>query len=74
MTNYLRISLLVYSLFFTCACSNRMTLNKLKEQISSKLAEQPGYFAVAFKDLATGESILLNEHMLFHAASTMKHL
>jgi beta-lactamase class A len=49
-----------------------MTLNKLKDQISSKLAEQPGDFAVAFKDLATGDSILINEQAFFHAASTMK--
>ncbi|HEY8895341.1 MAG TPA: serine hydrolase [Niastella sp.] len=49
-----------------------MTLNKLKDQISSKLAEQPGDFAVAFKDLTTGDSIFINEQTFFHAASTMK--
>lgn len=49
-----------------------MTLNKLKDQISSKLAEQPGDFAVAFKDLTTGDSIFVNEQTFFHAASTMK--
>lgn len=72
MTNYPKISLLICSLFLLCACSNRMTLNKLKDQISSKLAEQPGEFAVAFKDLATGDSIFINEQTFFHAASTMK--
>jgi len=49
-----------------------MTLNKLQHQIKSKLAEQPGDFAVAFKDLTTGESILINEQQYFNAASTMK--
>jgi beta-lactamase class A len=49
-----------------------MTLHKLQDQISSKLAEQPGDFAVAFKDLTTGETILINEQEYFHAASTMK--
>lgn len=49
-----------------------MTLNKLKDQISSKLAEQPGDFAMAFKDLTTGDSIFINEQTVFHAASTMK--
>lgn len=49
-----------------------MTLNKLKKDISSKLAEQPGDFAVAFKDLSTGEELLINEQTFFHAASTMK--
>jgi beta-lactamase class A len=72
MTNYPKISLLICSLFLICACSNRMTLNKLKDQISSTLAEQPGDFAIAFKDLSTGESILINEQTFFHAASTMK--
>lgn len=72
MTNYPKISILICSLFLLCACSNRMTLNKLKDQISSKLAEQPGDFAVAFKDLTTGDSLLINEQTYFHAASTMK--
>ncbi|WP_242674837.1 serine hydrolase [Niastella populi] len=49
-----------------------MTLNKLKNQVNSKLAEQPGDFAVAFKDLTTGDSLFINEQTFFHAASTMK--
>jgi beta-lactamase class A len=49
-----------------------MTLKKLQDQVSSKLAEQPGDFAVAFKDLTTGETLLINEQTYFHAASTMK--
>ena len=49
-----------------------MTLNKLQNQINSKLAEQPGNFAIAFKDLTTGETLLINEQEYFHAASTMK--
>ena len=72
MTNYPKFSILICSLFLLCACSNRMTLNKLKDQISSKLAEQRGDFAVAFKDLTTGDSLLINEQTFFHAASTMK--
>lgn len=54
------------------SCSNHMTLKKLHRQIESKLAEQPGDFAVAFKDLSTGETLLINEQTFFHAASTMK--
>ncbi|WP_243751561.1 serine hydrolase [Niastella caeni] len=49
-----------------------MTLNKLQDQISSRLAEQPGDFAVAFKDLTTGDTLLINDQAFFHAASTMK--
>ncbi|OQP63521.1 serine hydrolase [Niastella vici] len=72
MTIYPKIFLLLGSLFLLSACSNRMTLNKLQDNIKSKLAEQPGDFAVAFKDLSTGETILINEQQYFHAASTMK--
>lgn len=72
MTHLSKIFFLFCSLLLLCACSNRMTLNKLKEQINSKLAEQPGNFAVAFKDLSTGETVQINEQEFFHAASTMK--
>lgn len=72
MTIYPKISFLICSLFLICACSNRMTINKLKDQINTKLAEQPGEFAVAFKDLSTGDALLINEQTFFHAASTMK--
>ncbi|WP_231583516.1 serine hydrolase [Rufibacter radiotolerans] len=47
-------------------------MNSLKEQITTELSKQKGTFAVAFKDLKTGEELLINEHTSFHAASTMK--
>jgi beta-lactamase class A len=72
MTHLSNIFFLFFSLLLFCACSNHMTLDKLKDQINSKLAEQPGNFAVAFKDLSTGDSLLINEQEFFHAASTMK--
>jgi beta-lactamase class A len=72
MTYYPKTFFLFCSLLLLFACSNRMTLHKLKDQINSKLAEQPGNFAVAFKDLSTGETLLINEQEFFHAASTMK--
>ena len=72
MLNYPKFFFLLCSLFMVCACSNRMTLHKLQDQISAKLAEQPGNFAVAFKDLATGDTLLINDQEYFHAASTMK--
>ena len=72
MAKYSRLFLFAGFLFALLSCSNRMTLNKLKKEISSKLAEQKGDFAVAFKDLSTGEEILINEQNFFHAASTMK--
>lgn len=72
MLNYPKFFFLLCSLFMVCACSNRMTLHKLQDQISSKLTEQPGNFAVAFKDLTTGETLLIKDQEYFHAASTMK--
>ncbi|WP_323134731.1 serine hydrolase [Pontibacter kalidii] len=47
-------------------------MNELRRQITEALEKQEGTFAVAFKDLATGEELLLNERETFHAASTMK--
>lgn len=45
---------------------------KLITEINSVLSKQEGTFAVAFKDLQTGEEILIREKESFHAASTMK--
>jgi len=54
------------------ACDKKQSPEELKKQIVKELSKQPGTFAVAFKDLTTGEEILVNEHEIFHAASTMK--
>lgn len=44
----------------------------LLSKLQSELGSQKGLFALAFKDLQTGRTILWNEHAVFHAASTMK--
>lgn len=44
----------------------------LKQKIRNEFAKQRGTFALAYKDLQTGEEILINEKISFHAASTMK--
>ncbi|GAB4029285.1 serine hydrolase [Spirosoma gilvum] len=54
------------------SAQSRPTLTDLRQQIEQELARHPGVFAVAFKDLATGQELLIREHELFHAASTMK--
>jgi beta-lactamase class A len=54
------------------SCSSRLSPDDLKRRIQDTLAKYPGVFAVAFKDLATGKEILINEKTVFHAASTMK--
>ena len=59
-------------LLLLIGCKTKPTLQDVKEEIVNTLNKQTGVFAIAFKDLTTGEEILINEHQLFHAASTMK--
>ncbi|SJZ36535.1 beta-lactamase class A [Sediminibacterium ginsengisoli] len=54
------------------AATNHRQDSTLTQKIQQLLSGQQGVFAVAFKDLATGETILINEKTMFHAASTMK--
>jgi beta-lactamase class A len=45
----------------------------LRAMIKTEFAKQPaGTFAVAVKDLGTGQTFFINEHDTYHAASTMK--
>ena len=44
----------------------------LKNKINAELAKNKGIFAMAYRNLASGEEILINEKINFHAASTMK--
>ena len=53
-------------------CQSNLSLAQLRLGIADTLAEQKGIFAVAFKDLRSGDTLLINEHDSFHAASTMK--
>lgn len=63
-----------FLLFFLAltACVQKPSLDELKKSIEAKLADQSGTFAVAFSDLSSNEHLFINEHELFHAASTMK--
>ncbi len=54
------------------SCSPKPSIDQLKENIALNLSKQHGEFAVAYKNLATGEELLINEREVFHAASTMK--
>ena len=68
-----RLLLLSISVLYTLSsCQSRMTLTELQQAIQDTLSKQEGHFAVAFKNLHTGEQLLINEHAAFHAASTMK--
>lgn len=45
---------------------------QLIQEIQRLFGSEEGVFAMAFKDLSTGDTIYWNEKELFHAASTMK--
>jgi beta-lactamase class A len=55
-------------ILFSCTDKNA----PLKDNVLKELAKQPGIYGLAFKDLTTGEELLINEREVFHAASTMK--
>jgi beta-lactamase class A len=70
---YGKFLLTITALIFLFACNSSATdLDQLKTQIGELLEKQKGQFAVAFKDLESGDSIMINAHETFHAASTMK--
>lgn len=52
--------------------AQKAQLEKLKTAIEMKRGSVEGEFAVAFKDLQTGQTLFINEKENFHAASTMK--
>ncbi len=58
--------------YFSTTAQTTPKAMELLNKIQSSLAEQKGVFAMAFVNLQTGEEILWNERMQFHAASTMK--
>ena len=47
-------------------------IGQLEKNIRERLNLSSGTFSVAFKNLESGEEILINENESFHAASTMK--
>ncbi|RAJ92668.1 beta-lactamase class A [Larkinella arboricola] len=57
---------------FSAFSQSKPSLKELRQQIERELSQQPGTFAVAFRDLKTGQELLIREHENFHAASTMK--
>ncbi len=69
MTKHVIHFLVAFVLF---SCQQNQPAEELKDQITKELSKQAGTFAVAFKDLTTGEELFINEHERFHAASTMK--
>jgi beta-lactamase class A len=65
----MKYQLCLLLLIVSCTSDNTM---RLKNEITDILNAQKGVFAVAYQDLESAQTILINEHELFHAASTMK--
>jgi len=66
-----RILLIVgYSILLLSSCTPKS--DRLSDLIRKELSQHPGTYAVAFHDLTNGEEVLINEHEVFHAASTIK--
>ncbi len=64
--------LLVLAAVFCFGQAASSSMEQLKQQVTAILAQQKGVFAVAFKDIAGGRTLLINDKENFHAASTMK--
>ena len=47
-------------------------MQTLQSDIAKELSGRKGTFAVAFKDLKTGNEVRINDDVVYHAASTMK--
>lgn len=73
MKNHNNLALfLLLAISFLSNCQSKMTLQDLESQVKTAFATEEGTFALAFKDLSTGEELLINAQDSFHAASTMK--
>ena len=68
----MKLLLIIFFLFFFGVNIMAQKALKIKEEILEAINSTEGDFAVAFKNIETGESILINEEENFHAASTMK--
>ncbi len=64
--------LLLLSILFVLACQPSSGMERLEKEIRQEFKEEPGTFALAFKNLTSGEELLINARDSFHAASTMK--
>lgn len=68
----------IVNVFFFCLLTQTAymqendRMSSLRKSVQTKLDIPKANFGIAFKDLSTGETLLINEKENFHAASTMK--
>ncbi len=72
MTTTLPAIFITLSIMISPSTNSATNPEQLKEQIRAEFAKQKGTFALAYRNVQTGEEILINERINFHAASTMK--
>ena len=72
MRKYFVVILCLFVIFQNSCIIRKTPMDNLKFEIEKKLFFDSADFGVAFKDVQTGEMLLLNEKKNFHAASTMK--
>ena len=72
MFKYMIFLLMFLLLMQSSNAQHRKNVQKLQEQIETTLMIPNTHFGVAFKDMQTGDSLLINAKDAFHAASTMK--
>jgi len=69
------ICLIAVMSIISCSTDKRKSVSQM-ENIKSKIEKfintRQGDYAIAYKDIQNGNTIFINEHELFHAASTMK--
>lgn len=66
-------AILATSILLISSCStSKKALKTLQSDIDKEISGKKGTFAVAFKDMQTGKEIKINDHVVYHAASTMK--
>ena len=59
-------------LILSYGCSPKNNMSQLESEIEAVFENGKGKFALAFKNIDSGEELLINAHENFHAASTMK--
>ena len=57
---------------FSSLLAQKQGSDKLAERIKEEFGKNKGFFALAFRNVDSGEELLINEREPFHAASTMK--
>ena len=69
---YASLLFFLFIIASSCIPEKEPPLVQLSKDISSVITNSNGIFAVAFADLKTGDTLFINAHEQFHAASTMK--